>query len=194
MCEVDTAQSAVSLILLLLQGSDSKRDERPCRACDASCVDCRGPSMWNCTVCPALQILSDDGRCLSCCGNEKRQDDVPISRQCCDCEASRGNTQITEACGLISLMQLALHKNTNCIHTFPWNKTFMRVSLGSQAFRTSAIRNGCPTNYLIESFPTVSTSSWLTGFFQYLRKIMFLIQGSFQAFLASRRHSKSAFH
>ncbi|CAB1456489.1 unnamed protein product [Pleuronectes platessa] len=71
------------------KGSDSRRDEPSCRACDDSCVDCRGPSMWNCTVCPALQILSDDGRCLSCCGTEKRQDDRPISRQCCDCEASR---------------------------------------------------------------------------------------------------------
>lgn len=45
--------------------------------------------MQSCTVCPALQILSDDGRCLSCCGNETRHDDKPIPRECCDCEASR---------------------------------------------------------------------------------------------------------
>uniref|UniRef100_A0A671VLW9 Proprotein convertase subtilisin/kexin type 5b n=1 Tax=Sparus aurata TaxID=8175 RepID=A0A671VLW9_SPAAU len=60
-----------------------------CKACDPSCLDCRGPSTHNCTVCPALQILSDDGRCLSCCGNETRHDNKPISRECCDCKASR---------------------------------------------------------------------------------------------------------
>ncbi|KAM8760711.1 proprotein convertase subtilisin/kexin type 5-like [Acanthopagrus schlegelii] len=71
------------------QGSDSKNDEPVCLACDPSCLDCRGPSTHNCTVCPALQILSDDGRCLSCCGNETRHDNKPISRECCDCTVSR---------------------------------------------------------------------------------------------------------
>ncbi|XP_051278441.1 proprotein convertase subtilisin/kexin type 5b isoform X2 [Dicentrarchus labrax] len=71
------------------KGSESVSDEPDCKACDPSCLDCRGPSMWNCTVCPALQILSDDGRCLSCCGNETRHDDKPIPRECCDCMASR---------------------------------------------------------------------------------------------------------
>ncbi|KAG8011985.1 Proprotein convertase subtilisin/kexin type 5 [Nibea albiflora] len=69
--------------------SQDKSDDAICKACDPSCVDCRGPSMWNCTVCPALQLWSDDGRCLSCCGDEKRKDDKPIPRQCCDCTASR---------------------------------------------------------------------------------------------------------
>ncbi|AWP07189.1 putative proprotein convertase subtilisin/kexin type 5 [Scophthalmus maximus] len=67
----------------------SQGDAPDCEACDSSCVDCRGPGGWNCTVCPALQILSDDRRCLSCCGDEKRHDDKPIPWQCCDCQASR---------------------------------------------------------------------------------------------------------
>ncbi|XP_049434017.1 proprotein convertase subtilisin/kexin type 5b isoform X1 [Epinephelus fuscoguttatus] len=71
------------------QGSESDNDQPNCQACDPSCLDCRGPGMQSCTVCPALQILSDDGRCLSCCGNETRHDDKPIPRECCDCEASR---------------------------------------------------------------------------------------------------------
>ena len=81
---------------LLLQGSDSKNDEPVCLACDPSCLDCRGPSTHNCTVCPALQILSDDGRCLSCCGNETRHDNKPISRECCDCTVSRGRREPTQ--------------------------------------------------------------------------------------------------
>ncbi|KAG7490700.1 proprotein convertase subtilisin/kexin type 5 isoform X1 [Solea senegalensis] len=68
--------------------SDSQSDEPECRPCDSSCMDCRGPSMWNCTVCHALQILSDDGRCLSCCGDQNGHDDKPIPWECCDCEAS----------------------------------------------------------------------------------------------------------
>ncbi|KAM9360686.1 proprotein convertase subtilisin/kexin type 5-like [Symphorus nematophorus] len=71
------------------QESESKSDEPICNTCDPSCSDCRGPSVWNCTRCPALQILSDDGRCLSCCGNESRHDDKPIPRECCDCKASQ---------------------------------------------------------------------------------------------------------
>ncbi|XP_062273839.1 proprotein convertase subtilisin/kexin type 5-like [Scomber scombrus] len=72
------------------QVSQSQIDKPNCKMCDLSCMDCRGPSMWNCTLCPALQILADDGRCLSCCGNDMRlMDDKPIPWQCCDCEASR---------------------------------------------------------------------------------------------------------
>lgn len=70
------------------QSSDSRGDGEDCRPCNPSCLDCRGPSRWNCTACPALQVLADDGRCLSCCGDEK-QHNKPISWQCCDCEASQ---------------------------------------------------------------------------------------------------------
>ncbi|KAM6954410.1 proprotein convertase subtilisin/kexin type 5-like [Aplochiton taeniatus] len=75
-----TSQAAGSVGLV----SDPK-----CGPCHSSCMDCRGPGRWNCTVCPALQILSDDRRCMSCCGNEMRRDHKPLSRECCDCEASR---------------------------------------------------------------------------------------------------------
>uniref|UniRef100_A0A665SZ56 Growth factor receptor domain-containing protein n=1 Tax=Echeneis naucrates TaxID=173247 RepID=A0A665SZ56_ECHNA len=75
--------------LVLLQASESKSDEPNCRPCDSSCVDCRGPGQWNCTVCPATRILSDDGRCLSCCGIEAHRN-KPIPWECCDCNASEG--------------------------------------------------------------------------------------------------------
>uniref|UniRef100_A0A674NA07 Proprotein convertase subtilisin/kexin type 5b n=1 Tax=Takifugu rubripes TaxID=31033 RepID=A0A674NA07_TAKRU len=64
--------------------------EPTCAACHPSCLDCRGPGAWNCTVCPALQLLSDDGRCLSCCGNDMRHGDRAISRECCNCSAALG--------------------------------------------------------------------------------------------------------
>ncbi|XP_041642714.1 proprotein convertase subtilisin/kexin type 5-like [Cheilinus undulatus] len=67
----------------------SKGDDPNCKPCDPSCLDCRGPTMRNCTVCPALKILSDDSRCLSCCGNDTRHDGKPLSWECCDCKASR---------------------------------------------------------------------------------------------------------
>lgn len=74
-------------------GSQDKSDEPICEACHPSCVECRGPGMWNCTACPALQILSDDGRCLSCCGNETRHRDKLVPRECCDCTVSLGKSQ-----------------------------------------------------------------------------------------------------
>ncbi|XP_063753552.1 proprotein convertase subtilisin/kexin type 5-like [Eleginops maclovinus] len=71
------------------QGSKSTSNEPNCQACHPSCLDCRGPGMWSCTVCPALQILADDGRCMSCCGNETHNDDKLIPWECCDCKASQ---------------------------------------------------------------------------------------------------------
>lgn len=78
------------LFFLLLQGPDPQALEPTCAACHPSCIDCRGPSAWNCTVCPPLLILSDDGRCLSCCGAERHRGDGAIPRECCDCSASSG--------------------------------------------------------------------------------------------------------
>uniref|UniRef100_A0A674DRX4 Proprotein convertase subtilisin/kexin type 5b n=1 Tax=Salmo trutta TaxID=8032 RepID=A0A674DRX4_SALTR len=40
-----------------------------CENCDPSCLDCKGPGQWNCPVCPASQLLVDDGRCIMCPGN-----------------------------------------------------------------------------------------------------------------------------
>ncbi|KAM9823350.1 proprotein convertase subtilisin/kexin type 5-like [Syngnathus typhle] len=59
-----------------------------CRPCDRSCLGCRGAGAWNCTECPASQILSDDGRCLSCCHDRMLPADRPIDWQCCNCHAS----------------------------------------------------------------------------------------------------------
>lgn len=60
-----------------------------CTQCHASCMDCKGPSQWNCTLCPALQVLAEDGRCLTCCGNASVRTDGSFSWECCDCSAIR---------------------------------------------------------------------------------------------------------
>ncbi|XP_075316014.1 proprotein convertase subtilisin/kexin type 5-like [Odontesthes bonariensis] len=43
---------------------DSESEKPNCKACDLSCEGCHGPSMRDCTLCPASQILSDDGQRL----------------------------------------------------------------------------------------------------------------------------------
>ncbi|KAM6931379.1 uncharacterized protein FYW49_003253 [Xenentodon cancila] len=68
---------------------DPDSDAPNCEACHSSCEGCRGPSRWDCNLCPASQILSDDGRCLTCCGDETQRDDKPIPWECCDCKSSR---------------------------------------------------------------------------------------------------------
>ncbi|XP_030000063.1 proprotein convertase subtilisin/kexin type 5-like [Sphaeramia orbicularis] len=70
------------------QDSKSQSTNPICKPCDPSCVDCLGPSKWNCTVCPASQILTDDGRCLSCCGNETLRDGELLPWHCCKCHIS----------------------------------------------------------------------------------------------------------
>ncbi|XP_073723703.1 proprotein convertase subtilisin/kexin type 5b isoform X1 [Misgurnus anguillicaudatus] len=56
-----------------------------CVACDQSCTECKGPGPYNCTRCPALQRLTEDGRCLSCCGeNTFRHSRFPW--ECCVCD------------------------------------------------------------------------------------------------------------
>ncbi|XP_064164994.1 proprotein convertase subtilisin/kexin type 5-like [Anguilla rostrata] len=57
-----------------------------CERCDASCLACRGPSSYNCTLCPALDLLTTEGRCLPCCGNETHNE-MP---ECCNCTETRG--------------------------------------------------------------------------------------------------------
>ncbi|KAG7276711.1 hypothetical protein CRUP_006890 [Coryphaenoides rupestris] len=54
------------------QESDSASWRSACVPCEPSCLGCRGPSRWDCMVCPSLQLLSEDGRCMSCCRNGKR--------------------------------------------------------------------------------------------------------------------------
>ncbi|XP_077377227.1 proprotein convertase subtilisin/kexin type 5b isoform X4 [Festucalex cinctus] len=63
-------------------------DALDCRPCSRSCLGCRGAGAWNCTECPASQILSDDGRCLSCCHDRTLPADRLGGWQCCDCHAS----------------------------------------------------------------------------------------------------------
>ncbi|KAJ8285410.1 hypothetical protein GJAV_G00026500 [Gymnothorax javanicus] len=60
-----------------------------CEHCDSSCVDCKGPGPHNCTMCRALDLLANDGRCLSCCGQDARKDSSPMPQDCCNCTESR---------------------------------------------------------------------------------------------------------
>lgn len=83
-------QLVLTQLVMSLQGLKEMSDEPICKACDVSCIECRGPSKWDCTVCPTQQILSDDGRCLSCCGNQTWHHDKPIPWECCDCMTSQG--------------------------------------------------------------------------------------------------------
>ncbi|XP_061789194.1 proprotein convertase subtilisin/kexin type 5b isoform X2 [Nerophis lumbriciformis] len=69
--------------------SASESDKPDCEPCDPSCLGCRGPGVWNCTDCPASQMLADDGRCLSCCRDDTLPADKPVAWQCCDCDASQ---------------------------------------------------------------------------------------------------------
>ncbi|XP_051950680.1 proprotein convertase subtilisin/kexin type 5-like [Xyrauchen texanus] len=54
-----------------------------CADCDPSCTECKGPGPYNCSRCPALQRLSEDGRCLPCCGDN--MDSARFPWECCHC-------------------------------------------------------------------------------------------------------------
>ncbi|XP_077615494.1 proprotein convertase subtilisin/kexin type 5 isoform X1 [Crocuta crocuta] len=60
-----------------------------CEKCHESCVECKGPGIKNCTVCPANLLLHmDDSRCLHCCNTS----DPSSAQECCDCQ------ETTEEC------------------------------------------------------------------------------------------------
>ncbi|ROI69436.1 Proprotein convertase subtilisin/kexin type 5 [Anabarilius grahami] len=56
-----------------------------CTTCDPSCAECKGPGPYNCTRCPVLQRLSEDGRCLPCCGDDTFVDSSRFHSECCQC-------------------------------------------------------------------------------------------------------------
>lgn len=102
-------------LCFLLQDSKSESEKLKCRACHPSCLGCRGPGIWKCTMCHAGQLLSDDGRCLTCCGNEIRHKEQQIPRECCNCKSSQckwgvtlrhwlpANTPLWPACVIFSV-------------------------------------------------------------------------------------------
>ncbi|KAJ8005984.1 hypothetical protein DPEC_G00123560 [Dallia pectoralis] len=59
-----------------------------CKECDTSCLACKGPGSGDCILCPAGELLADDGRCLTCCRNGTRPKSGPIPFDCCDCRTS----------------------------------------------------------------------------------------------------------
>ncbi|XP_066567230.1 proprotein convertase subtilisin/kexin type 5b isoform X2 [Amia ocellicauda] len=66
----------------------SERPNLQCNPCHASCFGCKGPGLSNCTECHASDILTADGRCLSCCDSSLELQ----SLECCNC------TETTEEC------------------------------------------------------------------------------------------------
>jgi len=62
-----------------------------CESCDESCLECKGPGHYNCTICPAQLILTAEGRCLPCCTNTEQEDTAPVQQECCNCTQTRGS-------------------------------------------------------------------------------------------------------
>uniref|UniRef100_A0A8C1W980 Proprotein convertase subtilisin/kexin type 5b n=1 Tax=Cyprinus carpio TaxID=7962 RepID=A0A8C1W980_CYPCA len=61
-------------------------ENKSCATCDPSCYECKGPGHYSCISCPVLQRLTEDGRCLPCCG-EKTHRDSRFPLECCQCHA-----------------------------------------------------------------------------------------------------------
>lgn len=63
-----------------------------CESCHTSCLECRGPGLANCTVCPPQAILEARGRCLLCCqrGDEEGEESASLQQDCCNCTETRG--------------------------------------------------------------------------------------------------------
>ncbi|KAK3565727.1 hypothetical protein QTP86_014189 [Hemibagrus guttatus] len=57
-----------------------------CIPCDPSCLECKGEGPFNCTSCHALHRISEDRRCLACCGKENHMDSSPMPWECCQCD------------------------------------------------------------------------------------------------------------
>uniref|UniRef100_A0A8C1MNG8 Proprotein convertase subtilisin/kexin type 5b n=1 Tax=Cyprinus carpio TaxID=7962 RepID=A0A8C1MNG8_CYPCA len=66
-------------------------ENKSCVTCDPSCYECKGPGPYSCISCPVLQRLTEDGRCLPCCG-EKTHRDSRFPSECCQCHALSGTS------------------------------------------------------------------------------------------------------
>uniref|UniRef100_A0A8C1EK54 Proprotein convertase subtilisin/kexin type 5b n=1 Tax=Cyprinus carpio carpio TaxID=630221 RepID=A0A8C1EK54_CYPCA len=66
-------------------------ENKSCATCDPSCYECKGPGPYSCISCPVLQRLTEDGRCLPCCG-EKTHRDSRFPSECCQCHALSGTS------------------------------------------------------------------------------------------------------
>lgn len=70
---------------MCLFGEYSIRVNNTCAPCDPSCNECKGPGPYSCTSCPVLQRLTEDGRCLHCCGENTLTDASRFPSDCCQC-------------------------------------------------------------------------------------------------------------
>lgn len=64
-----------------------------CEDCHSSCLDCWGPGLTNCTMCPTQAILEAGGRCLLCCSDEG-EEDTSQRQECCNCTETRGRLYV----------------------------------------------------------------------------------------------------
>lgn len=68
-----------------------QRSGHACEDCHSSCVECQGPGLANCTVCPSQAILEAGGRCLLCCHpGEEEEESAAQQQDCCNCTETRG--------------------------------------------------------------------------------------------------------
>ncbi|TSL97355.1 Proprotein convertase subtilisin/kexin type 5 [Bagarius yarrelli] len=66
----------------------STSPEVKCVPCDPSCIECKGEGPFNCTTCHIQHRLSEDGKCLACCGKENHMDSSPLPWECCQCDGA----------------------------------------------------------------------------------------------------------
>ncbi|XP_019410471.1 PREDICTED: proprotein convertase subtilisin/kexin type 5 isoform X4 [Crocodylus porosus] len=72
-------------------------DPLKCDNCHDSCIECKGPGPYNCTICPAnMRLYLDESRCVECCGSS----DLAKDQDCCDC------SEIQDECVLQTSLNL----------------------------------------------------------------------------------------
>uniref|UniRef100_A0AAR2IV67 P/Homo B domain-containing protein n=1 Tax=Pygocentrus nattereri TaxID=42514 RepID=A0AAR2IV67_PYGNA len=142
-------QYAISTVTQLLY-----YPEVECVPCHSSCTECTGPGPYNCTNCHALERLTEDGRCLSCCGNNKRMDSSPVPWECCSCEqVPAGNPALVAVVAIFLLLAIGvvvllfMHWRPK-LPSFPSNKSKGYSKVDKEpSFTTATLRDSIQSEY-----------------------------------------------
>lgn len=97
-----------------------------CAKCDPSCEECKGPGPYSCISCPVLQRLTEDGRCLHCCGEKNTgKDSSRFHSECCQCQA------LNDECIVALSYNLFSNDHVTSVHPglFIFTVIFVLVSL-----------------------------------------------------------------
>lgn len=96
MCEHIPSQITLEKFLILYIFSSLTcfvfSQNNTCAPCDPSCNECKGPGPYSCISCPVLQRLTEDGRCLHCCGENTLADSSRFPSDCCQCHTLNGTS------------------------------------------------------------------------------------------------------